>query len=83
MTKDLIMDGGPIMIEDDCIGDVIALSIRLASSIGTPPCTRARPECCSTSSAAVLGVSSLGFGNRTPSEFELPPRDRPSMRWGH
>lgn len=22
MTKDLIMDGGPIMIEDDCIGDV-------------------------------------------------------------
>src|ERR1035437_316542 len=44
----------------------IARSIRSAGSIGTTACTRARPGWCSTSSAAVLTVLSLVFGNRTP-----------------
>src|ERR1039458_576150 len=45
----------------------IARPIRSAGSLGTTPCTPARPGWYSTSSAAVLGVLSLVFGNWTPS----------------
>ena len=48
----------------------IARPIRSAGSLGTTPCTPARPGWYSTSSAAVLVVLSLVFGNWTPSPAE-------------
>ncbi len=59
MTKDRIEDRDRIEIED-CIDEADRALNPSAGSLDTTPCMRARRACCSTSSAAVPGVLSLG-----------------------
>jgi hypothetical protein len=67
MVKDRTGDRAPIEIEDDCIDDVDRRLNPLGRHYRHLAMTRARSGWCSTSGAAVLGVSNLAIGNRTPS----------------
>jgi hypothetical protein len=67
MTKDQITDSDPSMIKDDCIGPVDRALTPLAWFYKHNAMHAGTTRWCSTSTAAVLGVLNLAFGNRTPS----------------